>query len=82
MRSIMNTTLSFSDDLVRAADKLARQMGISRNDLFRKAMERYLEQQAAIDGEAVDAVNGNISKSGVDPLIAVASQALLNDEDW
>ena len=53
----MNTNFTFSVDLIRAADKLAREMGISRNDVFRKAMERYLEQQAQSHEEALSTMH-------------------------
>jgi metal-responsive CopG/Arc/MetJ family transcriptional regulator len=65
----MNTNLTFSVDLIRAADKLAREMGVSRNDVFRKAMERYLEQQAQIHEEALSTMHGTHAPA-------------LIDEDW
>jgi len=38
----MNTTISIPDGHLKAADKLAKELGISRNELFRKAIELFL----------------------------------------
>lgn len=62
----MHTNLMFSEDLLVAVDKLARQMGVSRSDVFRKAMERYLELQSEINDEAMSTVHGEaVSPIGV-----------------
>lgn len=65
----MNTNFTFSVDLIRAADKLAREMGISRSDVFRKAMEQYLQQQAQIHDEALSTMHGTHAP-------------VFNEEDW
>jgi antitoxin MazE6 len=41
----MKTAISVDGDLLQAADKAARRMGLSRSKLFSMAMERYLRQQ-------------------------------------
>jgi metal-responsive CopG/Arc/MetJ family transcriptional regulator len=71
----MHTNLIFSEELVLAVDKLARQMGVSRSDVFRKAMERYLELQSEINDEAMSTVHGK----AVNP-VAVSSAD--DDENW
>ena len=38
----MNTTISIPDGHLKAVDRLAKELGISRNELFRKAIELYL----------------------------------------
>jgi metal-responsive CopG/Arc/MetJ family transcriptional regulator len=38
----MNTTISIPDNHLVAADRLAKELGISRNELFRKAIEFFL----------------------------------------
>ena len=77
----MSTKLTFSDDLLRAVDKLAHEMGISRSDLFRKAMERYLEQQTAIADEASEAVHVSPSRHSK-PMVVLRSRHVPDDEDW
>ena len=77
----MNTSLSFSKELLIAADKLAKEMGISRTDLFRKAMERYLEQQSALADEASDIAHAAPSRHSK-PMVVVRSRHVPDDEDW
>ena len=43
----MNSTVVLSNSLLSAVDQLAKRLGISRRDLVRKAVERYLEQECA-----------------------------------
>jgi len=38
----MNTTISIPDGHLAAIDRLAKQLGITRNEAFRKAIELYL----------------------------------------
>jgi metal-responsive CopG/Arc/MetJ family transcriptional regulator len=78
----MKTTLTLSVSLVHSVDKLARQMGCSRDDVFRKAMERYLEQEAATHGEAMDTVRGKAADRMAIPLIMIANPNDPGDEDW
>lgn len=42
----MKTMISIPDGHLDAADRLAKHLGISRNELFRKAIELYLEQRS------------------------------------
>ena len=39
----MKTEVLLSDSILEAADVLARQLGISRSELFRRAVEEYIE---------------------------------------
>jgi len=71
----MHTNLMFSEELLAAVDTLARQMGVSRSDVFRKAMERYLEQQSQINDEAMSTVHGNSGET-------VAVSSVDDDEVW
>lgn len=77
----MKTSLTFSEDLILAVDKLAKEMGISRTDLFRKAMERYLEQQAAIAEEALEVAHAAPSRHSK-PMVVVRARHVPDDEDW
>lgn len=43
----MKTNVALSNDMLVAVDRLAERLGIPRNDLVRKALERYLEQEGA-----------------------------------
>jgi hypothetical protein len=50
----MNTTISIPDGHLKAVDRLAKQLGITRNEAFRKAIELFLEHSNA----EVEAVAG------------------------
>jgi metal-responsive CopG/Arc/MetJ family transcriptional regulator len=43
----MKSNVSISNNLLVAVDRLAERLDISRNDLVRKALERYLEQEGS-----------------------------------
>jgi metal-responsive CopG/Arc/MetJ family transcriptional regulator len=43
LRRGMNTTISIPDGHLAAIDRLAKQLGITRNEAFRKAIELFLE---------------------------------------
>jgi metal-responsive CopG/Arc/MetJ family transcriptional regulator len=53
----MNTTISIPDGHLVAIDNLAKQLGITRNEAFRKAIEFYLEH-GTTELEAVAAGTG------------------------
>ncbi len=79
----MKTAISIPDNLFEAAEKVARRLGISRSELFQRAITQYLERAGGdIVRERLDAVYGVSNNRGLDPLIEVASQAILPDEDW
>jgi metal-responsive CopG/Arc/MetJ family transcriptional regulator len=62
----MKTNVSLSNDMLVAVDRLAERLDITRNDLVRKALERYLEQEGA--------------RATV--LAAIGKSANSDDEDW
>jgi metal-responsive CopG/Arc/MetJ family transcriptional regulator len=50
----MNITITVPDHLIATGDKLAKRMGLSRNELFRLALTQLLEELYA-DTEPVTA---------------------------
>ena len=79
----MKTAISIPDNLFEAADKVARRLGISRSELYQRAVARYLEQQSGdVVREALDAVYGKASNRELDPLIKAAGEQTLTDEKW
>jgi len=79
----MKTAISIPDHLFEAADRVARRLGISRSELYQRAVARFLEQQSGeVVREALDTVYGKQSNRDVDPLIKAAGEHLLADEDW
>jgi metal-responsive CopG/Arc/MetJ family transcriptional regulator len=79
----MKTAISIPDNLFEAADKVARRLGISRSELYQRAVARFLEQQSGdVVREALDTVYAKQSNRDLDPLIKAAGEHLLADEDW
>ncbi len=79
----MKTAISIPDNLFEAAEKVARRLGISRSELYQRAVARFLEQQSGnVVREALDKVYGKSSNRDLDPLIRAAGEHTLTDEDW
>jgi hypothetical protein len=79
----MKTAISIPDNLFEAAEKVARRLGISRSELYQRAVARFLEQQSGdVVREALDNVYGKSSNRDLDPLIKAAGEHILTDEDW
>jgi metal-responsive CopG/Arc/MetJ family transcriptional regulator len=45
----VKTAVSIPDPLFRAADRVARQLGVSRSQLYARALERYLVAESDDD---------------------------------
>lgn len=79
----MKTAISIPDNLFEAAEKLAGRLGVSRSELYRRAVARYLEQQGGdVVREALDRVYAKKSNRDLDPLIKAAGEATLTDDEW
>jgi hypothetical protein len=79
----MKTAISLPDSLFEAAERAARRLGISRSELYQRAIVRYLEREGGdVVRERLDAVYGREGNRGLDPLIKAAGEAILADEDW
>jgi metal-responsive CopG/Arc/MetJ family transcriptional regulator len=75
----MKTAISLPDPLFRAADALSTRLGISRSELFQRAMERYLREfddqlvtdalnrLYATESSALDAVLGDLQTASLPP---------------
>jgi hypothetical protein len=79
----VKTAISIPDNLFEAADKLARRLGISRSELYQRAVARFLEQQGSdVVREALDTVYGKPGNRELDPLIKAAGEHIITDENW
>jgi metal-responsive CopG/Arc/MetJ family transcriptional regulator len=79
----MKTAISIPDNLFEAAEKVARRLGISRSELYQRAVARYLEQQSGdVVREALDTVYGKQANRDLDPLIKAAGEHIITDENW
>ena len=80
----MKTAISIPDKVFAAAERLARQLGISRSELFREALGVFLRNHSQ-DGitEALNAVYGsNGDGSRVDPVLEKMQSGSLGGEKW
>ena len=79
----MKTAISIPDNLFEAAERVARRMGISRSELYQRAVARFLEQQSGdAVRETLDNVYGKKSNRDLDRLVKAAGEHILKDEKW
>ena len=78
----MKTAISIPDPIFQAAESLGRRLGISRSQLFSRAMEAYIDAHKHDRlRESLDEVYGKES-SRVDEALAQLQWASLTKEDW
>ena len=78
----MKTAISIPDPIFEAADSLAQQLGMSRSEFYRRAVEEYIEsRQHENVREALDLVYSEES-SALDEALAQMQFASLPREDW
>jgi predicted transcriptional regulator len=79
----MKTAISLPDNLFEAAEKLANRLGISRSELYQRAVTHFLEQQGGdVVRETLDRVYAKKANRDLNPLIKAAGEHMLTDEDW
>jgi hypothetical protein len=80
--AIMKTSIRIPDKLVTSAGELARRLGISRTELFARAIADFVHRHHA-DGitQRVNAVCDQMD-TALDPRLLRAQMALLPDERW
>jgi metal-responsive CopG/Arc/MetJ family transcriptional regulator len=78
----MKTAVSISDPIFYAAEALAKRLGMSRSELFSRALEAYLEAHKHDSvREALDAIYSQ-ELSRLDETLAHTQWASLPKEDW
>jgi hypothetical protein len=81
----MKTAISIPDELFRAAERAAKNLGLTRSELYRRALGAFLERHSDRSvTEALDEVHGADSPdSGIDPLLDRMQRASLPAErEW
>ncbi|HEX7878440.1 MAG TPA: CopG family transcriptional regulator [Candidatus Eisenbacteria bacterium] len=79
----MKTAISLSDGLFRDAERVAKSLGISRSELYQKALTEFLARQD--DQFVTDALNRIYTAENpgtLDPLFEQAQFEILPDEEW
>lgn len=82
----MKTAVSIPDALFESAEGLARRLGMSRSELYAKALGEYLEEHGG-EGitERLDEVygGGEGGEPGLDPVLArLQGRSLPQDGGW
>jgi len=78
----MKTAISIPDPIFEAAEDLAKRMGISRSELYAKAVEGFVQARR---GEEITAALNRIyadEPSELDPVLAKLQFNALRREDW
>jgi hypothetical protein len=80
----MKTAISIPDTMFEAAERMARRLGISRSQLFQRAVARFIEEQRKLGvTEALDEIYGDTpAASRLDPFLSRLQLASLPREDW
>jgi predicted transcriptional regulator len=78
----MKFAISVPDAVFEAGEHLARQLGVSRSQLYADALSAYLSVRGAAAVTArLDAVHSR-EPARLDPALAAAQKARLEDEAW
>lgn len=78
----MKTAISIPDQLFEAAEELAKRLGVSRSELYQRAVRRFVEEHSNDEiTEALNRVYDGVD-STLDPVLAAMQFASLGDEEW
>lgn len=80
----MKTTISLPDALFRAADRLAARFGLSRSQLYARALADYVgrHEDAGVTTRLDEVHRGDVAAPALDPALARAQLSVLSEEDW
>lgn len=80
----MKTAISIPDSLFEAAERVAARLGISRSELYRRAVRQFLEAQGHdVIREKLDEVYGADPDAGrLDPVVEYLQDLSLPEDDW
>lgn len=80
----MKTAISIRDEVFEAAERMAQTLGLSRSQLYTRAVSEFVARQRAQDITArLDAVYGEDEiASHLDPTLTALQALSLPPEDW
>jgi metal-responsive CopG/Arc/MetJ family transcriptional regulator len=80
----MKTAVSLPDPLFEAADRLARQLGKSRSQLYAEALEAFLERHRDDDitGRLNQVYDAEPELAKLDPVLDALQLEVLRREKW
>ena len=83
----MKTAVSIPDEIFESAERLSRRMGMSRSELYAKALREYLQEHKG-EGitdrlDEVYGAEGSEEAGGLDPVVArLQERSLSEDDGW
>lgn len=79
----MKTAVSLPDKVFHKAEQFAKQQGISRSELYKKAIEKYLEQQNSRQKiiENLNRVYSEIQEEP-DPAFRAVVRRMFENNEW
>ncbi len=79
----MKTVISMPDMIFSAAERLAKQLGISHSELFKCALTNFLKEHSH-DGvtKQLNAIYGNGKQGKLDPILARMQSNSIGEESW
>lgn len=82
--SLVKTAISIPDTLFEDAERLASRLGVSRSELYQRAVAALLERhEAQAVTDALDEVYGPEPEVGrLDPTVALLQNLSLPRDDW
>ena len=78
----MKTAVSIPDDVFESAERLARRLGVSRSELYARAVSEWIARQ---DAASVTARLNEVysqRRGGLDPAARAQQRRSLPKEDW
>lgn len=80
----MKTAISIPDEIFKAAEKVAKKLGMSRSELYVNAVREYVDRYGQEDvRQKLDAIYTDPrSDSSIDPELRSMQNASLPKEDW
>lgn len=79
---VMKTAVSIPSDLFQQAEELAQQLGLTRDELYTRALNSFLDSHC--EDEITRSLNEVYSRvdSSLDPIVMQMQLTALDEEDW
>ncbi len=80
---IMKTAISIPDPVFKTAERLAKRLGMSRSELYVRAISSYIEEHKGQKvTELLNEIYGDIENQGLETGFKRAQMNSINKEEW